>query len=72
MTRLADVAEASTQIAATAARSAKKTQLAAALRAADTEDVPTIVAWLSGELLQRRVGVGWAALSSMPPAASAP
>jgi DNA ligase-1 len=30
------------------------------------------VAWLSGELLQRRVGVGWAALSTMPPAASAP
>jgi DNA ligase 1 len=30
------------------------------------------VAWLSGELLQRRIGVGWAALSAMPLAASEP
>ena len=60
------------QIASTAARSAKTKQLAALLRAADTEDVPTIVAWLSGELLQRRIGVGFAALSALPPAASAP
>ena len=72
MTRLADVAEASAEIATMGARSAKTTRLAAVLRAADTEDVPVIVAWLSGGLLQRRVGVGWAALSTIPPAASAP
>ena len=30
------------------------------------------MAWLSGELLQRRIGVGFAALSALPPAASAP
>jgi DNA ligase-1 len=71
LTRLADVAEASAEIAATGARSAKTKRLAGVLRAAETEDVPTIVAWLSGELLQRRVGVGWAALSTVPPAASA-
>jgi DNA ligase-1 len=72
LTRLADVADASAEIATTGARSAKTKRLAAVLRAAEAEDVPTIVAWLSGELLQRRIGVGWAALSTMPPAASAP
>jgi DNA ligase-1 len=72
LTRLADVAEASAEISTTGARSAKTKRLAAVLRAAETEDVPAIVAWLSGELLQRRIGVGWAALSTMPPAASAP
>jgi DNA ligase-1 len=71
LTRLADVAEASAETATTGARSAKTKRLAAVLRAADTEDVPTIVAWLSGELLQRRIGVGWAALSTVPPSASA-
>lgn len=69
MTRLVDVAVASAEIATTGARSAKTKRLAAVLRAADTDDVPTIVAWLSGELLQRRIGVGWAALATAPPAA---
>jgi len=72
LTRLLDVAEASAQIATTGARSAKTKRLAEVLHAADLADVPTIVAWLSGELLQRRIGVGWAALSTMPPAASTP
>ncbi len=72
MTRLADVAEASSEIATAGARSAKTKRLAAALRGADTEDVPILVAWLSGELLQRRIGVGWAALATVPPAAAAP
>jgi DNA ligase-1 len=72
LTRLLDVAEASAVIATTAARSAKTKRLAAVLRAADTEDVPAIVAWLSGELLQRRIGVGWAALATMPKAAAVP
>ena len=72
MTRLVDVAEASAEIARVSARSAKTKLIAAALRAADNEDVPIVVAWLSGELLQRRIGVGWAALSTMPPPAAAP
>jgi DNA ligase-1 len=67
-----DLAEASAEIATTGARSAKTKRLAEVLHAADVEDVPKIVAWLSGELLQRRIGVGWAALSTMPPAASEP
>ncbi len=71
MTRLVDVAEASAEVATTSARSAKTKRIAALLRAADTDDVRAVVAWLSGELLQRRIGVGWAALSTMPPAAAA-
>jgi DNA ligase-1 len=72
LTLLLDVAEASAQIATTGARSQKAKRLAEVLRAADVEEVPKIVAWLSGELLQRRIGVGWAALSTVPPAASLP
>jgi len=71
VTRLLDVAEASASIAATRSRSAKTKALAALLRAADRDDVPVIVAWLSGELLQRRIGAGWAALATMPAAAPA-
>lgn len=72
MTRLFDVAEASAQIATTGARSVKTKRLAEVLRAADLDDVPKVVAWLSGDLLQRRIGVGWAALSTTPPAAAQP
>jgi DNA ligase-1 len=72
VTRLIDVAEVSAAISATGARSAKTKQLAALLRAADREDVPALVAWLAGELLQRRIGAGWAAVASMPAAASEP
>jgi DNA ligase-1 len=71
LTSLAAVALASSEIATTGARSAKKKRLADVLRASDADDVPAIVAWLSGELLQRRIGVGWAALATVPPAASA-
>jgi DNA ligase 1 len=72
MTRLLDVAEASAEIARTGARSAKIKRLATALRAADADDVRTTAAWLSGELTQRRIGVGWVALSSKPAPASSP
>ena len=72
MTSLSLVAQASAEIAAESARSAKTKRLAAVLRAADVDDVPAIVAWLSGELLQRRIGVGWAALATTPPPAPEP
>ena len=72
MTHLADVAEASAAIATTGARSEKTRRMAALLRAVDLADVPAVVAWLSGELLQRRIGIGRAALSTMPPAAPTP
>jgi DNA ligase-1 len=71
VTSLALPAEASAEIANLSARSAKTKRLAEVLRAASIDDVLTVVAWLSGELVQRRIGVGWAALATVPEAATA-
>ena len=57
-------------VSATAARLAKVAALADALRAAEAAEVPVVVAYLSGELPQRQIGVGWAALRSVPPPVS--
>ncbi|MGH3223700.1 MAG: ATP-dependent DNA ligase, partial [Streptosporangiaceae bacterium] len=66
------IAEVSRAVAATSARLAKIDMLAAALREAGPLEVPIAVAYLSGELPQRQIGVGWAALrSGFPPAAEA-
>jgi ATP-dependent DNA ligase I len=69
---LTEIAEVSRAVAATSARLAKIDMLAAALREAGPLEVPIAVAYLSGELPQRQIGVGWAALrSGFPPAAQA-
>jgi DNA ligase-1 len=66
---LAEIAEVSRVVATTSARLAKIEALAAALRAAGPLEVPIAVAYLSGELPQRQIGVGWAALrGGFPPA----
>ncbi len=74
--QLIDVADASAEVGATSARLAKIAHIADLLRRAGTEDdaklVAVVVSWLSGELPQRQIGVGWAALRSLPPAADAP
>jgi DNA ligase-1 len=49
-------------VAGTSARLAKIEALAGALREAGPLEVPVAVAYLSGELPQRQIGVGWAAL----------
>src|SRR5580700_3023277 len=59
---LARIAEVSQAVATTSARLAKIDTLAAALREAGPLEVPIAVAYLSGELPQRQIGVGWAAL----------
>lgn len=70
--RLADLAAASRAVAATTRRTAKVAAVADALRRADPDEVAVVVAYLSGELRQRRTGVGWAALRDLPsPAAEA-
>jgi len=73
---LVDVAAASAEVGATSARLAKITRIAEVLRGAGTEDDPKLVAvvvsWLSGELPQRQIGVGWAALRSLPAPADEP
>ena len=58
---LAQIAEVSQAVATTSARLAKIDTLAAALREAGPLEVPIAVAYLSGELPQRQIGVGWAA-----------
>ena len=69
---LAELTEVSRAVAATRARLAKIETLAGALRSAQTGEVPIAVAYLSGELPQRQIGVGWAALRDAPPAAAEP
>jgi ATP-dependent DNA ligase I len=66
---LADVVATSSTVAATRSRKAKVAAIAALLRAASAEDVETVVAYLGGTLRQRRTGLGWRGLSSLPPAA---
>ena len=69
LTELAGVSRAVSQ---TSARLAKVAALADALRSAAADEVPVVVAYLSGELPQRQIGVGWAALRSVPAPAAAP
>jgi DNA ligase 1 len=69
---LSEIVETSDAVAATSARLAKVERLAACLRRLAPEEVETAVAFLSGELRQRQIGVGWASLRSPPPAAAAP
>lgn len=69
---LADLAETSAAVATTSSRSAKVALLAAPLRAAGDDELPVVVAYLSGELPQRRTGIGYAALRDLPVPAAAP
>jgi ATP-dependent DNA ligase I len=69
---LAEVAEVSRAVAGSSGRLAKIAAIADALRLAGPDEVPIVVAYLSGELPQRQIGVGWAALRSAPPASAAP
>src|SRR3569833_2468314 len=52
------IAETSRAVAATSARLAKRELLADCLRRAAAEEVAVAVAYLSGELPQRQIGVG--------------
>ena len=66
---LTEIAEVSRAVATTGARLAKIETLAGALRQAGPLEVPIAVAYLSGELPQRQIGVGWATLrDGFPPA----
>ena len=73
---LVDVATTSTDVAALSSRTAKIGRLAELLASAMVEADPAlvgvVVSWLSGDLPQRQIGVGWAALRSIPAAAQEP
>jgi DNA ligase 1 len=71
---LIDVATTSAEVGGSASRLAKIARIADLLSRAkpDPQLVAIIVSWLSGELPQRQIGVGWAGLRSLPPPAAAP
>jgi DNA ligase 1 len=59
-------------VSLTSGRRVKIDEIAALLRRAAPEEIPVAVAFLSGELRQRQIGVGYAALGGLLPAASGP
>jgi DNA ligase 1 len=65
---LIEVATTSREVGGTASRLTKVARIADLLNRAvpDPQLVAIIVSWLSGELRQRQIGVGWAALRSLP------
>jgi DNA ligase 1 len=69
--RLAELVAVSNAVAAMPARLAKVQHIADCLQAAASEEIEIVVAYLSGELRQRRTGIGWASLrelsNSAPP-----
>jgi DNA ligase 1 len=71
---LIDVATTSAEVGGSASRLAKVARIADLLGRAATDPmlVAIIVSWLSGELPQRQIGVGWAALRSLPSPAAQP
>jgi DNA ligase-1 len=69
---LSELAQASHDVATTSARLAKVARLADCLTRASADEVPIAVAYLSGELPQGTIGVGWAALREPPPPVAAP
>ena len=69
---LAEVVATSSTVAATRSRKAKVEAIAALLRVASPDDVETVTAYVGGSLRQRRTGLGWRGLSSLPAPASSP
>jgi DNA ligase-1 len=63
MTRLAELVTASRRVGATASRLAKVSELAKLLRRLQPEEIEIAVAYLSGEMRQGKLGVGYATLA---------
>jgi len=70
--QLARLAATSADIAGTRSRLAKRRFIAATIAAADPAEIELVVTYLSGSLRQRRTGVGWASLNSVPEPAAEP
>ncbi|MDP9427702.1 MAG: ATP-dependent DNA ligase [Actinomycetota bacterium] len=60
---LADVVATSAAVADTRSRTAKAAAIADLLRRADGDEVRPVTAWLAGDTLQGRLGVGWRTLA---------
>jgi len=63
---LSRLAETRKALASTRSRNAKRDLIADVLRDASRDDVEIVVSYLSGSLRQRRTGVGWKSLQSIP------
>src|SRR5215469_15344959 len=63
---LEELAATSDAVAATPGRLAKVERLAACLRRLEPAEVPVAVPFLTGELRQRQVGIGYASLRGLP------
>src|SRR4051812_14269191 len=68
---LADLVEASSKVGATRSRKTKVAVLAEVLGRAGADEVGPAAAFLSGQLRQGRVGVGWGLLSAVDVAPAA-
>jgi ATP-dependent DNA ligase I len=71
MTLLANVVEASREVAATSSRSAKVALLAGLIRGLQPDEVPIVTAFLSGAPRQGRIGVGYATVHGRAGASAA-
>jgi DNA ligase 1 len=69
---LSRLAETRIALAGTRSRNAKRDLIAGVLREASHDDVEIVVSYLSGSLRQRRTGIGWKSLQSIPPPAAEP
>lgn len=69
---LVDLVATSQAVAATRSRLEKRALVAELLRTAATEEIEVVAAFLAGSPRQRRIGVGWRGLSTLPPAAMTP
>jgi len=69
---LDEIARTSVGVAGTSSRLAKVARLAECIGQAAPDEVASAVAYLSGELPQGTIGVGWAALRELPPPAESP
>jgi DNA ligase-1 len=72
---LADVVATSTEVAATRSRKAKVAafaELFSRVASSAPEEIETVTSYLAGSLRQRRTGLGWRSMQSLPPPAAEP
>ncbi len=72
MTLLIDLVGTSQRVGATSARSTKLRELAAFLRALQAQEIETAVHYLSGEIGQGRIGIGYSTLRTAASSPAAP
>src|SRR4051794_30232486 len=63
---LAELVRTSGEVAATRSRKAKVAAIAERLAQAEVDELPVVTAYLGGTILQRRTGVGWRGLNTLP------